>query len=453
MTTMVVENAYVATVSGAEYPAGHLVASDGVITAVGPGPAPATPGASIVDGTGCLLTPGLVNTHHHLYQWATRGYGLDSTLFQWLVELYPVWARINADVVGVAATAGLAWLAKSGCTTSTDHHYVFPRGGGSILDATVDAAATVGLRFHPTRGSMDLGQSKGGLPPDSVVESIDAILEASRDAVERFHDPSPGAMVRVALAPCSPFSVSADLLTESAKLARSLRVRLHTHLAETLDEEEYCQQTHGCTPVEYLDRLGWLGDDVWLAHAVHLSPDAIIRLAATRTGVAHCPASNARLGAGIAPSRALLDAGVPVGLGVDGAASQEAGRLIDELRQAVYSARSRPVDGAVPAGPTALSARQALEMATLGGARCLGRADEIGSLEVGKQADLALWRLDGLGHAGIADPIGALVIGSAPPLELLTVGGRVVVQRDVLSTVDVDLVTSELRRVCAQVRP
>jgi 8-oxoguanine deaminase len=453
VTTLVIENAYVATVSGAEYPAGHLVASDGVITAVGPGPAPSVPGASIVDGTGCLLTPGLVNTHHHLYQWATRGYGLDSTLFQWLVELYPVWARINADVVGAAATAGLAWLAKSGCTTSTDHHYVFPRGGGSILDATVDAAATVGLRFHPTRGSMDLGQSQGGLPPDSVVESIDAILEASRDAVERFHDPSPGAMVRVALAPCSPFSVSADLLTESARLARSLGVRLHTHLAETLDEEEYCQQTHGCTPVEYLDRLGWLGDDVWLAHAVHLSPGAIARLAATGTGVAHCPASNARLGAGTAPSRALLDAGVPVGLGVDGAASQEAGRLVDELRQAVYSARSRPVDGSVPAGPTALSARQALEMATLGGARCLGRADEIGSLEVGKLADLALWRLDGLGHVGIADPVGALVIGSAPPLELLAVGGRVVVQQDALSTVDVDRVTSELRRVCAEVRP
>jgi cytosine/adenosine deaminase-related metal-dependent hydrolase len=290
VTALVISNAYVTTVSGDEYPSGHLVAEDGVITAVGPGLAPAVTDASIVDGTGCLLTPGLVNTHHHLYQWATRGYGLDSTLFQWLVELYPVWARLNADVVGAAATAGLAWLARSGCTTSTDHHYVFPAGGGSILDATVEAAATVGLRFHPTRGSMDLGQSQGGLPPDSVVETIEAILAASQDAVERFHDPSPGAMVRVALAPCSPFSVSADLLTESAGLARSLGVRLHTHLAETLDEEEYCQQTHGCTPVEYLDRLGWLGPDVWLAHAVHLSPDAIARLGATGTGVAHCPA-------------------------------------------------------------------------------------------------------------------------------------------------------------------
>jgi cytosine/adenosine deaminase-related metal-dependent hydrolase len=449
MTTLVISGCAIATVSGDEYADGHLVAKDGIITAVGPGPAPSvddTSSVSFVDGTGCLLTPGLVNTHHHLYQWATRGYGLDSTLFEWLTELYPVWAWINADVVGAAATAGLSWLALSGCTTSTDHHYVFPRGAGSILDATVAAASAVGLRFHPTRGSMDLGRSQGGLPPDSVVESIDTILAASRDAVERFHDPSPGAMVRVALAPCSPFSVSADLLTESAALARSLGVRLHTHLAETLDEEEYCRQRHGCTPVEYLDRLDWLGPDVWLAHAVHLSPGAIDRLAATDTGVAHCPASNARLGAGMAPSRALFDAGVPVGLGVDGAASQEAGRLIDELRQAVYTARGQ-------GGPLALSARHALEMATLGGARCLGRDDEIGSLEVGKLADLALWRLDGLGHVGIADPVGALVIGSAPPLELLTVGGCTVVSRGELSTVDVAEVTANLRQACEEVRP
>jgi cytosine/adenosine deaminase-related metal-dependent hydrolase len=454
VTALVVENAAIATVDGTftEYASGHLVAVDGRITVVGSGPAPSIADARVVDGRGCLLTPGLVNTHHHLYQWATRGYALDSTLFQWLTELYPVWARIDADVVGVAATAGLAWLARSGCTTSTDHHYVFPRRGGDLLGATINAANAVGLRLHPTRGSMDLGRSQGGLPPDSVVESLDDILRASQDAVERFHDPTPGAMVRVALAPCSPFSVTADLLTESASLARSLGVRLHTHLAETLDEEQFCGERHGCSPVEYLDRLGWLGPDVWLAHTVHLSPSAIARLGATGTGVAHCPASNARLGAGTAPSRALLDAGVPVGLGVDGAASQEAGRLVDELRQAVYSARSRPVDG-VPAGPTALTARQALAMGTIGGARCLGRDDEIGSLEVGKLADLALWRLDGLGHAGFADPVGALVIGSAPPLELLAVGGKVVVERDVLCTVDETAVTAELRRVCEEVRP
>jgi cytosine/adenosine deaminase-related metal-dependent hydrolase len=454
MTALVIEGAAIATVdaAGTEYASGHLIAEGGWITAVGPGPAPSTPeGARVVDGTGCLLTPGFVNTHHHLFQWATRGYAVDNTLFEWLTTLYPVWARLTEPAVGAAATAGLAWLARSGCTTTTDHHYLYPRTGGDLLGSTVDAAARVGLRFHPTRGSMDLGQSRGGLPPDDVVESIDDILAASQEAVARFHDPSPGAMVRVALAPCAPFTVSADLLRESAALARSLGVRLHTHLAETLDELEYCQERFGCDPVEYMERLGWLGDDVWLAHGVHLPADAIARLAAAGTGVAHCPSSNARLGAGTAPVRALLGAGVAVGLGVDGAASQEAGRLVDELRQALYAARTR-VDADGLAGPRALTVRQALWMATMGGARCLGRADEIGSLEVGKLADLALWRVDGLGHAGIADPVAALVLGSAPPLELLTVGGRVVVERDRLSTIDEAAVVDDLRRTCAQVR-
>jgi cytosine/adenosine deaminase-related metal-dependent hydrolase len=454
VSTLVIQGAAIATVDAqaTEYRSGHLVTVDGRITAVGEGPAPSTVDATVVDGRGCLLTPGLVNAHHHLYQWATRGYAVDSTLFEWLTALYPVWARVDADVVGAAATAGLAWLARSGCTTSTDHHYVFPRGGGDVLGSTVEAAGRIGLRFHPTRGSMDLGRSRGGLPPDEVVEPLDEILASSADAVARWHDPSAEAMVRVALAPCSPFSVSADLLTESAKLARSLGVRLHTHLAETLDEDEYCRARFGCGPVEYLERLGWLGDDVWLAHGVYLDPGAIARLAATGTGVAHCPSSNARLGAGTAPLRGLLDASVPVGLGVDGAASHEAGRLVEELRQAVYAARTR-LDGATVAGPRALSVRQALSVATIGGARCLGRADEIGSLEAGKLADLALWRVDGLGHAGIADPVAALVLGCAPPLELLVVGGRVVVERDRLSTVDEEQVTADLRRACERVRP
>jgi cytosine/adenosine deaminase-related metal-dependent hydrolase len=450
MSTLVIDRAYVATVDGAdtEHPRGHVVVRDGWITAVGAGPAPTVEGARVVDGSGCLLTPGLVNTHHHLYQWATRGYAQDATLFEWLTELYPIWARMDADVVSAAATAGLAWLAKSGCTTSTDHHYVFPRTSGDLLKSTVDSAERVGLRFHPTRGSMDLGRSRGGLPPDSVVEAIDDILAASQAAVEAYHDTSPGAMVRVALAPCSPFSVTADLLTESAALARSLGVRLHTHLAETLDEEEYCQDTHGCSPVEYLDRLGWLGADVWLAHTVHLGQSEVERLAATGTGAAHCPSSNGRLGSGIAPVRALLDAGAPVGLGVDGAASQEAGRLVDELRQALYAARTRTGSG----GPRGLTARQALRIATMGGAQCLGRADEIGSLEVGKLGDLALWRVDGLGHAGIEDPLAALVLASAPPLELLCVGGRVVVEHDRLSTVDEAEVTADLARASAALR-
>ncbi len=438
---LVIGGAAIATVDavGTEHAEGHVVVVDGRIAAVAPGPAPVVDGARTVDGAGCLLTPGLVNTHHHLYQWATRGYALDSTLFQWLTELYPIWARVTEDTVGPAAAAGLAWLARSGCTTTTDHHYLFPRGAGDLLSSTVDAAGRIGLRFHPTRGSMDLGRSHGGLPPDSVVEELDEILAASQDAVERFHDPAPGAMVRVALAPCSPFSVSGELLRESAALARTLHVRMHTHLAETLDEEEYCRDKHGCTPVEYLDKLGWLGDDVWLAHAVHLAPAEIARLGATGTGVAHCPSSNARLGAGTAPARAMLDAGVPVGLGVDGAASQEAGRLVD----------AGPTG---PAGPKALTAREALAIATIGGARCLGRDDEIGSLEPGKLADLALWRLDGLGHAGIADPVAALVFGSAPPLELLTVGGRVIVERDELRTADEAALAADLRRASQAVR-
>jgi cytosine/adenosine deaminase-related metal-dependent hydrolase len=450
MSTLVVDGAYVATVDSAdtEHAVGHVVVRDGILAAVGPGPAPTVEGARIVDGSGCLLTPGLVNTHHHLYQWATRGYAQNATLFEWLTELYPVWARMDADIVAAAATAGLAWLARSGCTTSTDHHYVFPRDGGDLLKSTVDSAGRVGLRFHPTRGSMDLGRSRGGLPPDSVVEAIDDILAASQAAVQAYHDPSPAAMVRVAIAPCSPFSVTADLLTESAALARRLGVRLHTHLAETLDEEEYCQATHGCSPVEYLDRLGWLGSDVWLAHTVHLGQSEVERLAATGTGAAHCPSSNGRLGSGTAPVRALLAAGAPVGLGVDGAASQEAGRLVDELRQALYAARVRPSGG----GPRALSSRQALRLATMGGARCLGRAGEIGSLEPGKLADLALWRVDGLGHAGIEDPVAALVLGSAPPLELLTVGGNVIVERDRLSTVDEADVTADLARASAALR-
>jgi cytosine/adenosine deaminase-related metal-dependent hydrolase len=446
---LVIEDAAIATVDprGTEYQSGYLVVHDGWITSLGEGTAPNVDGAQRVDGRGCLLTPGLVNTHHHLYQWATRGYAQQATLFEWLTELYPVWARFTEEVVEAAAAAGLAWLARSGCTTSTDHHYLFPRGGGDVLASTVDAATRIGLRFHPTRGSMDLGQSQGGLPPDSVVESLDTILTASQDAVDRFHDTSPDAMVRIGLAPCSPFSVTADLLRESAALARSLGVRLHTHLAETLDEEQYCLSKYGCTPVEYLDKLGWLGADVWLAHAVHLAPAEVARLGATGTGVAHCPSSNGRLGAGIAPSRALLDAGAPVGLGVDGAASQEAGRLVEELRQALYAARTR--DGA---GPTALSARQVLSMATIGGARCLGRPDEIGSLEPGKLADLALWRVDGLGHAGIIDPVAALVFGAAPPLELLTVGGRIVVERDELRTADEASLAADLRRASATVR-
>ncbi|MGH3406393.1 MAG: 8-oxoguanine deaminase [Streptosporangiaceae bacterium] len=448
MSAIVVEGCTVVTMDGdrTEYASGHLVVDGSRITAAGPGPAPAPdapPGARWIDARGCLATPGLVNTHQHLYQWATRGQAVDSTLFEWLTRLYPVWAGLDEEITGAAATAALAWLARTGCSTSMDHHYVFPRGGGDVLDATVAAARAVGLRFHPTRGSMDLGASAGGLPPDDVVESIDEILAATQAAIDRFHDPAPGSMVRLAVAPCSPFSVTADLLTASAELARQRGLRLHTHLAETADEDEYCAEHFDCTPVEYLDSLGWLGGDVWLAHGVHLGDTAIERLAATGTGVAHCPSSNGRLGAGICRTHDLVAAGVPVGLGVDGSASNESGSLLAEVREATLVARAA-------GGPRALSVRQALELATIGGARLLGREAEIGSLEVGKLADVALWRLDTLPHAGIADPVAALVLGSPAPLELLLVNGRPVVEHDTVVTVDEAEVAQAAARAAAK---
>jgi cytosine/adenosine deaminase-related metal-dependent hydrolase len=431
MATVIIDGCAIATVdpAGAEHARGHLVLTDGRIAAVGAGPAPTIDGARVVDGTGCLATPGLVNTHHHLYQWITRGFAPDGTLFEWLSTLYPIWAHLDAELEHAAASAGLAALALSGCTTAMDHHYVFPRGGGDMLGAEIEAARRIGLRFHPTRGSMDLGQSHGGLPPDIVVEDREEILAACVDAVVAYHDPRFDSMLRIALAPCSPFTVTGDLMRESAELARTLDVRLHTHLAETRDEEEFCLATFGARPVDYVESLGWLGDDVWMAHCVHLSPADIARFAATGTGAAHCPSSNGRLGSGTAPIPELLAAGAPVGLGVDGVASNEHGGLAGELRQAALAARSR-------LGPRALTARQALALGTIGGARCLGRQDELGSLEVGKLADVALWRLDGLGHADIADPVFALVFGPPAPLELLLVGGVAVVERDELRTAD-----------------
>ena len=432
MTSLVLNGCFVATVNAqrAEYPAGHVITDGRRITAVGAGPAPADlPGARYVDATGCLATPGLVNTHHHLYQWATRGMAVDGTLFQWLTELYPVWAGLDEGITRDSSVAGLAWLARTGCSTTSDDHYVFPRNGGDLLGATIEAAREVGLRFHPNRGSMDLGRSAGGLPPDEVVEDRDEILAATEAAIDRWHDSSAESMLRIAVGPCSPFSVTGELLTDAVTLARRKQVRLHTHLAETDDENDYCAENFGCSPIEYMDSLDWLGRDVWLAHAIHLDDQGISRLGATGTGVAHCPSSNGRLGAGICRTRDLLDAGVPVGLGVDGAASNEASSLIAEVKAATLVARA-------VGGPQAMGVRQALELATMGGARVLGREAEIGSLEPGKLADVALWRLDSLPQAGIADPVAALVLGSAPPLELLVVNGRVIVEHDHVLTVD-----------------
>ena len=438
-----IQGCAVATVdaSGTEYADGHILVEDNRIVAVAEGAAPSDVHPDrVVDGSGCLATPGLVNTHHHLYQWATRGLAQQQNLFGWLTELYPVWARIDADVVGAAAGAGLAWLARTGCTTTTDHHYVFPRDGGDVFEAEVAAAHRIGLRFHPCRGSMDLGQSDGGLPPDHVVEDKDAALSATAEAIDRYHDPSAGSMLRIAVAPCSPFSVTADLMREAAALARDRGVRLHTHLAETLEEEAFCKESFGCSPAEYVEELGWLGSDVWLAHCVHLDDKSISKLGETGTAVAHCPTSNARLGAGTAAVTTLLESGIAVGLGVDGSASNEEASMAAELHAATLVARLR-------GGPAALSARQALALGTIGGARCLGRGDEIGSLEVGKLADLALWRLDGVAHAGIADPVAALVLGSRPPLKQLLVNGTAVVEDDVLLTADESQLAAEAARV------
>lgn len=437
---MIVEGAHVVTVSGAEHPDGHVVVEGNRITAVGPGPAPDRTGHTVVDGRGCLLTPGFVNTHQHLYQWVTRGLAVDATLFEWLTALYPVWARIDEDAVRTGASGALAQLALTGCTTAADHHYVFPREGGDVLAAEIDAAAAVGLRFHATRGSMDLGRSDGGLPPDHVVEDRERILVASEAAIDRWHDPSSDAMLRIALAPCSPFSVTGALMAESAELARRRGVLLHTHLAETRDEDDFCRERFGCSPLEYVEGLGWTGEDVWFAHGIHFDDTEVERIGATRTGVAHCPSSNARLGAGIARTRDLRDAGARVGLGVDGAASNEAGSLLEEARHAVLFARA-------VGGPTALTVRDGLTLATLGGATVLGRAADLGSLEVGKLADLALWRIDGLAHADVADPVAALVLGTPPPLELLLVDGRPVVERGRVVTVDTD----SIARDCAAV--
>ena len=436
---MIIEGAHVVTVTGDEYPDGYVVVEGNKITAVGAGRTERGD-HQILDGRGCLLTPGFVNTHNHLFQWVTRGLAVDNTLFEWLTALYPVWAGIDEHAVHTSASGALSQLALTGCTTASDHHYLFPRDGGDVLGAGIRAAQDVGLRFHATRGSMDLGQRDGGLPPDHVTEDIDAIMAASEAAIDRWHDPSPDAMLRVALAPCSPFSVTGQLMRSSAELARARGVLLHTHLAETIDEEDFCRERFGVSPLEYVEELGWTGDDVWFAHAIHLDDDAVKKVGATRTGVAHCPSSNARLGAGIARTRDLRDAGARVGLGVDGAASNEAGSLLEEARHAVLFARA-------VGGPTALSVRDGLELATMGGAAVLGRAGEIGSIEPGKLADLALWRIDGLGHADVADPVAALVLGAPPPLDLLLVNGKPVVQQNRVVTVDTDAIARECTAV------
>jgi cytosine/adenosine deaminase-related metal-dependent hydrolase len=433
--------------AGTEIPGGSILVEDGAIAWVGSGAPPKVPDdVQRVDGRGTVAVPGLVNTHHHLYQTLTRVRAQDQGLFGWLRELYPVWAGVDAEWERAAASVGLAELALSGCSTTTDHHYVFPPGTTGLLEAEIDAAREIGVRFHPCRGSMDLSEKDGGLPPDSVVQDTDTVLSETRDAVLRFHDPSPGAMLRIAVAPCTPFTASDRLMRESAELARGLGVRLHTHIAETLDEEAFCLEAFGMRPLELLADQGWLGPDVWLAHCVHLSDKDIRRMAETGSAAAWCPSSNLRLGSGIAPARALIDAGATVGLGVDGSASNDTGNMIDEVRMAMLAARgplSRP-DG----DPAAMGARDALRVATRGSAACLGREDELGSIEPGKRGDVALFSLDGLEFAGAeADPVAAIVYCGPGRVQHLFVGGLPVVRDSRLVKADEEAISAEGRRV------
>ncbi len=406
MADLLIRNArLVATVDATrrELPGGWVAVTGGLVEAVGSSTDPAPAATEVVDATDCLVTPGLVNTHHHIYQNLTRAFPpmTDRPLFGWLQSLYPLWRAIDEESVYASAFVGLAELALSGCTTSTDHLYLHPRGAGDLLSAEIAAARELGMRFHPTRGSMSLSEKDGGLPPDDVVADDDEILAASEDAVRRHHDRSHGAMVRIALAPCSPFSVTERLMVQSAELAERLDVRLHTHFAENAEDDEFSLATFGCRPMEYLERTGWCTDRVWVAHCVMPNPDEIVRLGAAGIGVAHCPSSNCILSSGIAPVVPLRAAGVKVGLGVDGSSSADSASMWLEARSAMLMAKLR--DGA-----HAGTARMALEVATHGGAGCLGREGEIGALQPGAVADLAVWRLDGPTFAGaLADPVEA----------------------------------------------
>ncbi|HET7465924.1 MAG TPA: 8-oxoguanine deaminase [Candidatus Dormibacteraeota bacterium] len=419
---------------------GWLLVRDGAIEEVGSGTPPKADETVVVDS--CLAMPGLVNAHDHMYQWATRGYVPDGTLFEWLRALYPVWARMDADVVRVAARAAMARLLLSGCTLSTDHHYVFPHGMPGIFEALVETARELGLRFHPCRGSMSLGESKGGLPPDSVVEEHDAILAHTEEVARKFHDPANGSMCRVVVAPCSPFSVTPALMQESAELARRLGLRLHTHLAETLDEERFCIEKFGRRPLELMDDLAWTGDDVWYAHGIHFNDAEVDRVAEEKTGIAHCPSSNMRLGAGMCRVSELVRAGARVGLGVDGAASNEDSNLAFEAHQALLLARARETS------PQALDARGALRLATAGGAACLGR-DDCGALEPGMRADVACFRVDDLVHAGIKDPLAGLALAPPARAHAVMVNGRVVVSEGRLLTGDEDVIARDLAATSA----
>ena len=448
---LLIENAeLVATVDAQrrELRGGWVAITDGLISAVGSSTDPIPEANVRRDASGCLVTPGLINTHHHLYQNLTRAYPpmTTSPLFGWLQTLYPLWRALDEESAHVSAWVGLAELALSGCTTSTDHLYLHPKNGGDLLSAEIAAARDLGVRFHPTRGSMSLSQKDGGLPPDDVVQDDDTILAESKLAVETHHDRSHGAMVRVALAPCSPFSVTRDLMVRSAELAEALDVRLHTHFAENAEDDEFSLATFGCRPFEYLRDVGWLSSRTWVAHCVMPNADEVVALGAAGIGAAHCPSSNLILASGIAPVVDLRRAGVHVGLGVDGSSSADSASLWLEARQAMLLAKLRN-------GADAADARMALEIATIGGAGCLGRIGEIGSLQVGAVGDVAIWSLEGVAFAGaIADPIeGWLRCGPTAARDTI-VRGTFVVRDGQLVSNKVDSMLRDHTRLAARMQ-
>jgi 8-oxoguanine deaminase len=449
MTTLLIKNAYILTMDDhqREIPDGGLFIRDGFIEQVGPTNELPSTADEVVDLTGYIVLPGLVNTHHHFYQTLTRAVpaAQDANLFNWLTTLYPIWARLQPDDIFTSAQTALAELALSGCTTASDHLYLFPNG--AKLDDEIAAAQEIGLRIQASRGSMSLGASQGGLPPDSVVDSEDSILKDSQRLIEQYHDSKPGAMVQIVLAPCSPFSVTSDLMKQSAKLAREYGVHLHTHLAETEDEEQFCLQRFGHRPVGYMQEVDWVGNDVWFAHAVYVNAEEINVFAKHNCGVAHCPTSNMRLASGIAPVKEYRAAGVNVGLGVDGSASNDGSHLLAEVRTAMLLSRVKegitgfsatPSPGGRGQGEgerTLMTAREALHLGTRGGAAVLGRTD-IGSLESGKCADFFAINLNRLEFAGMHDPVSAVVFGQSVNADYTVVGGKFVVKEGQLVTVD-----------------
>ena len=436
MATLLIRNArIVATMDDAQHELhdASVLVRGNVIEAVGPAAQLPATADDVIDARHHAVIPGLINTHHHMFQTLTRALpgAQDAELFTWLKTLYPVWSRITPEMIETSTQIAMAELLLSGCTTSSDHLYLFPNG--CTLDHSIEAAQRIGMRFHATRGAMSVGESDGGLPPDALVEDENAILADTQRVIERWHDAQRYAMTRIGVAPCSPFSVSRDLMRESAKLARSFGaahgVRLHTHLTENDNDVAYSKETFGMTPAEYAEDCGWLGDDVWHAHCVKLDAYGIARFAATGTGVAHCPCSNMRLGSGIAPIGAMRRAGVPVGLGVDGSASNDGSDMLGEARQAMLLAR-------VGHGPDAMSARAALQLATRGGARVLGR-DDLGVIAPGMAADLALFRLDDVTFAGaLHDPVAALLFCAPRRADVTIVNGRVIVRDGQLTSVD-----------------